>query len=153
MAAVLETSNPDKETLLRLISRMVEESREIYGSAVAFEPDAFEKDLHWFAPYYFKGKSGITYEQLGSDSYDYFTKDWYHLPKVLKAPVWTDPYFDEGGGGIIMTTYARPFFERGADGAAPKVKRDRHSGCFPRMAHQTGQFRTGGPHRILFHHL
>ena len=91
LAAVLEASNPDKETLLRIIGRMVEESREIYGSAVAFEPGAFEKDLHWFAPYYFKGKSGITYEQLGSESYDYFTKDWYHLPKVLKAPVWTDP--------------------------------------------------------------
>ena len=86
LAAVLEASNPDKETLLRIIGRMVEESREIYGSAVAFEPGAFEKDLHWFAPYYFKGKSGITYEQLGSESYDYFTKDWYHLPKVLKRP-------------------------------------------------------------------
>ena len=46
LAAVLEASNPDKETLLRIISRMVEESREIYGSAVAFEPGAFEKDLH-----------------------------------------------------------------------------------------------------------
>ncbi len=122
LAAVLETSNPDKETLLRLIRRMVEESREIYGSAVAFEPGAFEKDLHWFAPYYFKGKSGITYEQLGSDSYDYFTKDWYHLPKVLKRPVWTDPYFDEGAGGVIMTTYARPFFQGGGDGTASKVK-------------------------------
>ena len=122
LAAVLETSNQDKETLLRIISRMVEESREIYGSAVAFEPGAFEKDLHWFAPYYFKGKSGITYEQLGSDSYDYFTKDWYHLPKVLKAPVWTDPYFDEGAGGILMTTYARPFFQGGGDGTGSKVK-------------------------------
>ena len=72
LAAVLEASNPDKETLLRIIRRMVEESREIYGSAVAFEPGAFEKDLRWFAPYYFKGKSGVTYEQLGSESYRLF---------------------------------------------------------------------------------
>jgi len=122
LAAVLEASNPNKETLLPIISRMVEDSREIYGSAVAFEPGAFEKDLHWFAPYYFKGKSGITYEQLGSDSYDYFTKDWYQLPKVLERPVWTDPYFDEGGGGILMTTCSRPFFERGESGGKAKVK-------------------------------
>ncbi len=122
LAAVLEASNPDKETLLPIVRRMVEESREIYGSAVAFEPGEFEKDLRWFAPYYYKGKSGITYEQLGSESYDYFTKDWYHLPKVLKAPVWTDPYFDEGAGNTIMTTYARPFFEDGEGGTASKVK-------------------------------
>jgi phosphoserine phosphatase RsbU/P len=122
LAAVLETSNPDKETLERIVRRVVEESREIYGSAVAFEPHAFDETLRRFAPYCFKGKSGITYQQLGSDSYHYYTKDWYHLPKVLKAPVWTDPYFDEGGGQTMMTTYSRPFFERGAHGAAPKVR-------------------------------
>ncbi len=122
LAAVMETSNPDKETLLRLISRMVEESREVYGAAVAFEPHAFDESLRWFAPYYFKRGSSVTYELLGSESYDYFTKDWYHLPEVLKRPVWTDPYFDEGGGGIIMTTCARPVFERGETGAKAKVK-------------------------------
>ena len=124
LAAVLETSNPDKETLERLIRRMVEESREVYGSAVAFEPHAFDESLRWFAPYCCKSKSGtgITYQELGSDSYDYFAKDWYHLAKVLKAPVWTDPYFDEGGGHIMMTTCSRPFLERGASGAAPKIR-------------------------------
>jgi len=122
LAAVLETSNPDNETLQRLIRRMVEESRELYGSTVAFEPHAFDERLRLFAPYCFKSKSGITCEQLGSESYDYLTKDWYHVPKVLKAPVWSDPFFDEGGGGIIMTTYSRPFFERGESGAEAKVK-------------------------------
>ena len=73
LAAVLETSNPDKETLERLVSRVVEESREIYGSAVAFEPHAFDENLRWFMPYCCKSESGITYQQLGSDSYDYYT--------------------------------------------------------------------------------
>jgi class 3 adenylate cyclase len=122
LSAVLEASNPDKDTLIRIMSRMVEESREVYGSAVAFEPGAFEKGVRWFAPYCFKDKSGLKYEQIGSASYDYFTKDWYHVPMVLKAPVWTDPYFDEGAGGIIMTTHARPFFESGGKGSAAKVR-------------------------------
>jgi HAMP domain-containing protein len=122
LVAVLEASNPDKDTLVRIMSRMVEDSREVYGSAVAFEADAFEKGVHWFAPYCFKDKSGLKYEQLGSVSYDYFTKDWYHVPEVLKAPVWTDPYFDEGAGGIIMTTYARPFFEVGKSGTDSKPR-------------------------------
>ena len=37
----------------------------MYGCAVAFEPGAFEKDRRWFAPYYFKSKSGVAYEVLG----------------------------------------------------------------------------------------
>ncbi len=122
LATVLETVNPDKETLVRLMSRMVEESREVYGSAVAFEPYAFDGSPRRFAPYFFKGKSGMLYKQLGSDSDDCFMEDWYHLPKVLKAPVWTDPYFDEDGGRIVMTTCSRPFFEPGARGADPKIR-------------------------------
>ena len=119
----METSNPDKETLSRLIRRMVKDGREVYGAAVAFEPYTFEEKLRWYAPYYYKKKrSTISFEQLGSDSYDYFTKDWYHVPKVLKAPVWTEPYFDEGGGGVLMVTCSRPFFEPGEDGAPSKVK-------------------------------
>jgi len=117
LCAFLEAGPCDKDTMLRLVRRLVEENREVFGSVVAFEPNSFQPGVHWYAPYYFKSKSGITFEQIGSDSYDYFTKDWYHLPKVLKAPVWMDPYFDEGGGGIIMTTYSCPFFERGRDGA------------------------------------
>ena len=89
LAAVLETSNPNKEALKGLIKRLVEESREVYGATAAFEPHAFDKDLQWFAPYYYGDKSGLTYEQIGSDSYDYFTMDWYHIPKVLRAPIWT----------------------------------------------------------------
>jgi sigma-B regulation protein RsbU (phosphoserine phosphatase) len=122
LAAVLETSNLDKETLLRLIRRLVEESREVYGSTVAFEPHAFDERVRWFAPYYFKEKSELTYEDLGSESYDYLRRDWYHLPKVLKAPIWTEPYFDEGGGGVIMTTCSRPFFESGKEEGTRKVR-------------------------------
>ena len=122
LADVLETSAPDKETLIRLMSLMVEGSREAFGAAVAFEPYAFDGSSRRFAPYCFKGKSGMSYKQLGSDSDNCFMEDWYHLPKALKAPVWTDPYFDEGGAGIFMTTYSRPFFEQGARGADRRVR-------------------------------
>jgi len=122
MAAFLEAAPCDKETLLRLGRRLVADNKEVFGSAIAFEPNAFDPNKRWYAPYYCKSKTGIKVEQLGSDSYDYFTKDWYHIPRVLRAPVWIDPYFDEGGGGIIMTTYARPFFERNPQGAPIKVR-------------------------------
>ena len=46
--------------------------------------------------------------ELGSPTYHYFHMDWYQIPKEMGITVWTEPYFDEGGGGILMTTYAAP---------------------------------------------
>jgi sigma-B regulation protein RsbU (phosphoserine phosphatase) len=43
--------------------------------------------------------------------YEYFYWDWYQIPKELKRPVWTEPYFDEGAGQIIMATYSVPFYK------------------------------------------
>ena len=118
----LEAGPCEKETLALLVRRLVEGNSEVFGSAVAFEPNAFDPNLRSYAPYYHKGKAGMAFAQLGSGSYDYFMKDWYHLPNVLRKPVWIDPYFDEGGGGIVMTTYARPFFEREVDGSPVKMR-------------------------------
>lgn len=122
LGAFLEASPCDKATLQRLVRELVAGNREVFGSAVAFEPYAFAPDKRWYAPYYCRNKAGVKVQELGSDSYDYFTKDWYHIPQVLGAPVWIDPYFDEGGGAIVMTTYARPFFERDREGNSVKLK-------------------------------
>lgn len=113
LAQYLETDPEDKSTLAKLIQRVVSDNPEIYGSAVAFEPDAFEKGVRAYCPYYFKSPEGLRFEQLANPSYDYFHKDWYHIPRVLKAAVWSEPYFDEGGADIIMCTYSTPFFEPG----------------------------------------
>lgn len=112
LAAFLEIGRLDKDTLLQLLRRTVEDNREIFGSTVSFETFCLDEGQRYFAPYYFKTNEGLAYEQIGSDTYDYFVKDWYYLPKVLKAPLWTEPYFDEGGGRIVMVTYSCPFFER-----------------------------------------
>ncbi len=122
LAAFLEISRLDRDTLLQLIRRTVEDNREIFGSTVSFEPFALDDVERHFAPYYYKTKDGPAYEQIGSDTYDYFIKDWYYLPKVLKAPLWTNPYFDEGAGAIIMITYSCPFFERDHNGARGKLR-------------------------------
>lgn len=37
-------------------------------------------------------------------------KPWYTLPKELDKPVWSEPYFDERGGNVIMTTYLSPIY-------------------------------------------
>lgn len=113
LAQYLESDPADKSTLAKLMRRVVNDNTEIVGCAVAFQPDAYHKGVRAYCPYYFKGPEGLRFEQLANPSYDYFCKDWYHIPKVLKTPVWSEPYFDEGGADIIMCTYSVPFFGTG----------------------------------------
>ena len=51
--------------------------------------------------------------QLGNPEYDYFHWEWYARPKKENHAIWTEPYFDEGGGNTIMTTYSVPFRREG----------------------------------------
>lgn len=120
-ALFLGHSHPDDKVLRELIRNNVKSEPEIFGSTVAFEPFEFDPKVQWYAPYYCKGVNAVQYVNLATDSYDYFSKDWYTKPKELKAPVWSPPYFDEGGGNVIMTTYSSPFFKEAGDGMDRKV--------------------------------
>ncbi|MBU1727168.1 MAG: SpoIIE family protein phosphatase, partial [Candidatus Omnitrophica bacterium] len=111
LAYFLEESPCDKEQLLKLLRSIVENNPEIYGSTIAFEPYAFEKDSLYFAPYYYKEGKEVKFSYLRG-SYKYFSWDWYQIPKELNRAVWSEPYFDEGGGNIIMATYSVPFYRK-----------------------------------------
>ena len=64
-------------------------------------------------------RSGDTLKQIdiGDTSkeghgYDYTEADWewWARPKETGGPLWTDPYFDEGAGNVLMCTYSVPFY-------------------------------------------
>ena len=111
LAFLLEQSLCKKEDLLRVLRSLVENNPEIYGAAIAFEPYAFEKDALYFAPYCYREKDTIKSAYLGGDAYQYFYLDWYQISKELEHSVWSEPYYDEGGGNIIMSTYSVPFYK------------------------------------------
>lgn len=111
LAYFLENSSDSKNELLDLIRSVVEKNPEIYGSTIAFEPYAFDKNSLYFAPYFYKGDGKIKFTYLGGESYRYFYWDWYQIPKELNRPVWSEPYYDKGGGNIIMSTYSAPFYK------------------------------------------
>jgi class 3 adenylate cyclase/HAMP domain-containing protein len=116
LAAVLEEKQLQPEELLQLLKRLLAANPEIFGMAVAFEPHAFEASRLYFAPYAFREGEQLSTTMLGSPEYHYFTMDWYQLPRETGRAQWTSPYFDEGGGDIIMSTYAVPFYQ----GQGPK---------------------------------
>jgi serine phosphatase RsbU (regulator of sigma subunit)/HAMP domain-containing protein len=111
IAISLEGSSYAKEDLLLLIRQIVENNSEIYGSTIAFEPYMFDPDLLYFAPYFYKHKDEVKFTYIGSESYKYFSWDWYKLPKETSGSLWSEPYYDEGAGNIIMSTYSVPFYQ------------------------------------------
>lgn len=116
LACVLESSACSNDSLLRLLESLTAGNREIYGMACAFEPYAYDPAQELYAPYYYKKDGKTVFVPLAAVNGDYATADWYQIPRELGAPYWTEPYFDEGGGNIMMSTYAVPFFERTPSG-------------------------------------
>ena len=104
------------ENLRHLLTSTVSNNPEIYGSAIAFQPYAFDPAASYFAPYCYRDPDGqpkVVF--LGDEQYDYFTMEWYRVPQERGQPSWSEPYFDKGGGNIMMTTYSVPFY-RTVDG-------------------------------------
>jgi sigma-B regulation protein RsbU (phosphoserine phosphatase) len=109
----LEISKHTERELLDLIRTTVEKNPEIYGSAVAFEPYAFSAKSRLYAPYYYRKKGEIAFDRL-EDSYIDFPYpywDWYQIPRELGRLEWSEPYFDEGAGNILMSTCSVPFYD------------------------------------------
>jgi len=100
----------NKEYILEFLKDVISVNPAIYGTAIAYEPYGFETNSLYFCPYVMRTTNGITTTQLGSEDYDYFNIDWYKIPRALETSMWSEPYFDEGGGNIVMATYSVPFY-------------------------------------------
>ncbi|MCX5872338.1 MAG: SpoIIE family protein phosphatase [Deltaproteobacteria bacterium] len=121
LAYSLETGNWDRKSIDNLLIAVVQRNRDIFGSTVSFAPFEFDPTIKAYAPYFYKGRNGLVSVQL-ADSYDYFERDWFRKPFEEKSPVWSAPYFDEGGGETLMITYSCPFFGQGAGGEPDTVR-------------------------------
>jgi len=111
LAPIIENTHYTEKELKHFLKSVVEKNHELFGSCIAFEPYAHDPDKLYFAPYYYKDADTVSYKLLGDDNYPYFYLDWYQIPKTLDKPIWTEPYFDESGGDIIMSTYSVPFYK------------------------------------------
>jgi len=98
------------DRMLNILEKVVAGTPEIFGSTIAFEPYGHKNESYFFAPYYSKQKDGLKLTYLGKE-YNYFLKDWYSMPRQTGRPVWSEPYYDEGGGNIVMSTFSAPFYK------------------------------------------
>ena len=111
MSWVVADNIDDPESMYRFTRMMLVDNPFITGSAVAFEPNYFEEKGLYFSPYSYRVGDSIYNKQLGREEYDYHYDDWYQIPKILGKPYWSEPYFDEGGADIMMTTYSFPLYD------------------------------------------
>lgn len=110
LALVIENENFSENELKQLLKNTVKMNPEIYGSAIAFEPYYEGRQEKFYSFYAYRAEDSVVITTLGNDSYDYYLMDWYQVPKEKRSPYWTEPYFDEGGGNIIMSTYSVPLY-------------------------------------------
>lgn len=111
VATALESKNYTEEEMNQYLKAMVEYNPEIYGMCIAYEPYGFKKDQLYFAQYCCRDGGKLSFSNIGSEANQYFYQDWYQIPKEIKKPLWSEPYFDDGGGRIIMCTYSVPFYK------------------------------------------
>ena len=100
------------DSMYVITERLLQNNEFIYGSAVAFEPDYIRSEGHYFSPYSYRSEDGVIQSrEVGNDTYDYHYMDWYQIPKLLDSPYWSEPYYDDGGGEKMMTTYSKPLYD------------------------------------------
>ena len=95
------------DSLSRVTQRVVEDNPVVMGSCVALVP-GYNKRFPLFAPYSFEENGQINTTTLASAAYDYPSQEWFTAPLDQDQGYWSEPYVDEGGGGILMTTYSVP---------------------------------------------
>ena len=109
IATILELHQLREEEIKIILDAITLNSSEIFGTSVAFAPNLSGEQSSPKPVYAYKKNGKVRFTLLDQPGYDYSNKDWYLLPKILNRPVWVEPYFDKGGGGVFMTTYAVPF--------------------------------------------
>lgn len=99
---------PVPDSLWGITRGVVLDNPVVYGSAVALvENYNPSKSGRLFAPYSYRDGDEIKNTQLGTEEYNYLEQEWFK--GALEAGdngYWSEPYFDEGGGNRLMTTYS-----------------------------------------------
>lgn len=111
LAVILENMNFNRRELEDFLWTIVKNNDDVFASCIAFEPYAFDPGMEYYAPYAYNSGDSVILSNLAGNDYHYQEWPWYTHPKT-DGPGWGEPYFDEGGGNIIMATYSVPFYSR-----------------------------------------
>ncbi len=110
LAAVIASSDVTERQIHQTIKAFLNTNMAIFGMTVALEPQTLISSIGDFSPYFYRKDNSIAFSDLASSNYQYKKWAWYSEPKKLNTAVWSEPYLDEGGGNVLMTTYSTPIY-------------------------------------------
>ena len=120
LAADLAAERPaDAAAYTERLQAYLEAHPAFYGSAAALLDRAGKITT---SPYVYRTAAGYATLDLAVPSYNIDAQAWVTAPLTADAGVWTDPYFDAGGGDIWMITRSVPV--RDAEGVFALVTTD-----------------------------
>lgn len=87
------------------------------GGSVALIPDAVPGKGRLYMDYVYQDSLGgmVTTHYDDSSNYDYPNMTWFKGALATSGGYWTEPYFDKGGGNMLMTTYSRSLADSKGD--------------------------------------
>lgn len=96
------------DSLVRVTQRIITDNPVVKGSTVALVP-GYNKKYPLFSPYTTIRPDGTLESlSLATEEYDYPSQEWFTKPIELDGGYWSEPYYDEGGGDILMVTFSLP---------------------------------------------
>jgi sigma-B regulation protein RsbU (phosphoserine phosphatase) len=116
LARILQQRDYTQPGLEQMLKDIVENSEDIFGATIALNPERVDNPLG-FAPYYYHKDGILTYVDLATAQYNYPGQAWYTDAVTAGKPTWVEPYNDEGGGEVLMTTFAVPVYRVDEQGA------------------------------------
>lgn len=107
------------DSMVRVCTRILEDNHVVAGSTIALVPGYLPKHS-LFSPYVCRNAEtgGLQALSLATPEYDYPSQEWFTKPLELGEGYWSEPYVDEGGGEILMSTYSMPIRDQNGKIAA-----------------------------------
>jgi sigma-B regulation protein RsbU (phosphoserine phosphatase) len=115
LARLLEREALDRAGLEKLLRTFVETHDDIFGATIALNPE-ITGSARGFAPYYHRRDGALTRADLTSTANNYPDRAWFSDAVDAGQALWVEPYYDEGGGEVLMTTFSVPVYHTDRQG-------------------------------------
>ena len=109
--------NPD--LVMSLTREIVEGDSSIVGCGLAFVENYFPGEGRLFEPYSVRRDNGkIETMQLANENHDYTKSEYFQQALAVDTAYWFDPYMDDIGAKMVLTTYSYPIVDKSGHIAA-----------------------------------
>ena len=108
-AASVEELLSQPDSLYKIARRIVEKNNHIVGVGMLFKANYYPQKGRWYEPYVVQRNDGkIEQAQIGGPDHDYLNANWFKAAIAAERGYWSEPYYDEAGAMMMLSTYSTP---------------------------------------------